>query len=334
MGAYIVRRLLQAFATLFILSIVFFFLARLQPGGPCATASGLGCAEMLHTDQPVANQYLSFLGDLAHGNLGLSSVGIPIGTLIAQKFPPTLLLIGVSLVFQQLIALPLGVLAALRPYSLPEQVLTFLSYVALSLPSFLVAIFLLYVFVVHWNLLPLTRYEDPSLPLMATPAWYALLFHDPPLILGDLVRHLLLPVIALTASGIAVDSRYMRAAMLQVMHQEYIRTAKAKGLQRRRVIFKHAFRNALLPILTNIGLYLAALLGGAVAIEVVFTWGGLGSIFAAAITGESVQGVAPDFATARALAMFSALIVIVINLVVDLAYVWLDPRIRFTGGVE
>ena len=153
---------------------------------------------------------------------------------------------------------------------------------------------------------------------------------DPGFILGDLLQHLILPAFTLTIGGIAIDSRFMRAAMLQVLHQEYIRTARAKGLPRRTVIFKHAFRNALLPIITNIGLYLPAFIGGVVVVESVFTWGGLGYAFSQAINGGPFGGGfgVGDIPTLQALVMLSAAAVTIANLIADLSYAWLDPRIR------
>lgn len=331
MAAYIARRLIQAVVTLFILTLVFFLLLRLSPGAGCASVT-LGCTELLHLDQPIANQYLFWLGDILHGNFGTSATGEPIGTMILQKLPPTLLLVGVSFVLQQVIALPLGILAALRPYSLPDQVLTFLSYVALSLPAFLIGFFLIFLFAVHWNLLPVGHYEDVSAPLLLSSDWLSALRSDPGFILGDLLQHLILPAFTLTIGGIAVDSRFMRAAMLQVLHQEYIRTARAKGLPRRTVIFKHAFRNALLPIITNIGLYLPAFIGGVVVVESVFTWGGLGYAFSQAVGVGGFGGFGGnyggDLPTLQALVMLSAAAVTIANLMADLSYAWLDPRIR------
>ncbi len=332
MAAYIARRLIQAVITLLVLSLIFFLLLRLSPGAGCVGASQ-GCTELLHLDQPIANQYLFWLGDILHGNFGISARGDPIGTMILQKLPPTILLVGVSFVLQQLIALPLGILAALRPYSLADQGLTFASYVALSLPAFLVGFFLIFLFAVHWNLLPVAHYEDVSAPLLLTSDWFSALRSDPGYILGDLLQHLILPAFTLTIGGIAVDSRFMRAAMLQVLHQEYIRTAKAKGLPRRTVIFKHAFRNALLPIITNIGLYLPTFIGGVVVVETVFTWGGLGYAFSQAINVGGFGGfggsfVSGDLPTLQALVMLSAAAVTIANLLADLSYAWLDPRIR------
>ncbi len=332
MAAYIARRLIGSVITLFVLTIIFFLLLRLSPGAGCASGS-LGCTELLHLDQPISNQYLFWMGDILHGNFGISASGDPVGTMILQKLPPTVLLVGVSFILQQLIALPLGILAALRPYSLADSALTFLSYVALSIPAFVVGYFLIFLFVVHWNLLPVAHYEDVSAPLLLSGDWFSAVRSDPGFILGDLTLHLILPAFTLVIGGIAFDSRFMRAAMLQVLHQDYIRTARAKGLPRRTVIFKHAFRNALLPIITNLGLYLPAFIGGVVVVESVFTWGGLGYAFSQAIGIGGIGGFGGstgggDMPTLEALVMLSATAVVIANLVADIAYAWLDPRIR------
>lgn len=330
MAGYIVRRLAQAAATLFLLSILFFLLTRVDASNPCGS---VGCVEQQHLDLPVTSQYFLWLGGLLHGDFGSSINGQEIGPMLVQKFPPTAVLVGVSLIFQQAIALPLGVLAALRPYSLLDQSLTFLSYVALSLPAFLLGFLLLFLFAVRWQALPVGHSADLALPILGSGDWFGALIHDPGYVLGDAIQHLLLPVITLTATGVAIDSRFMRAAMLQVMHEDYIRTARAKGLSRRRVIFVHAFRNALLPIITNLGLYLPALIGGAVVVETVFTWGGLGYTFDTAIHGGIYFG-GGDRPTLLAMVMLSALAVVIANLLADLAYVWLDPRIRLEAGAE
>lgn len=327
MGAYIVRRLLQTVATLFLLSILFFLLTRLQPDSICDNPN---CLQALNLDQPLSNQYLDWIGPILHGNLGTSAGGQPVNLIIEQHLPPTVLLVGISLIVQQAIALPLGMLAALRPYSILDGVLTFGSYVALSVPAFVLGFILINLFTLHWLLLPPGHYEDVAVPLLWTSDWFSALAQNPGYVLGDLVHHLILPAFTLTVTGIAIDSRFMRAAMLQVLHQDYIRTARAKGVGRKRIIFKHAFRNALLPIITNLGLYLPALIGGVVVVEAVFTWGGLGYTFSQAILGNSLAGQG-DLPVLEALAMLSALAVIIANLLADLTYAWLDPRIRFGG---
>jgi peptide/nickel transport system permease protein len=333
MTVYIIRRLLQTVVMMIILSVLFFLLVRFQPSSACSYTA-YGCQEMLNLDEPVTSQYLAYVGNLLHGNFGSSSgsfvgglsAGQPIGTEIANRLPPTIILVGVSFLLQQLIALPLGMLAALRQYSAYDQGLTFLSYIFLSTPAFVLGTVCLYVFAFLLGWLPLGHNEDLALPFVGTGDWFSMLRQDPGLMLGDLVRHLILPAFVLMVTGIAVDSRFMRGAMLQVLHQDYIRTATAKGLPRRRIIFKHAFRNALLPIVTNIGLYLPSLIGGVVVVESVFTFGGVGQLFALATH---------DFATLQALLVLSALTVLLANLLADIAYALLDPRIRFDStGAE
>jgi peptide/nickel transport system permease protein len=152
--------------------------------------------------------------------------------------------------------------------------------------------------------------------------WWVMLGHDPGLVLGDLAKHLVLPAFVLMVTGIAADSRYMRGSMLEVIRQDYIRTARAKGLSKRVVIFKHAFRNALLPIITNIGLYLPALLGGAVITETIFSWGGVGYLYYNSIEAN-------DFPVVQAISLIGALAVLIANLLTDLTYAVVDPRIRY-----
>jgi peptide/nickel transport system permease protein len=187
--------------------------------------------------------------------------------------------------------------------------------------------------VVQVKWFPVGGNEDVALPLLLSGDWWSMLLHDPGYILGDLVRHLALPVIVLTATGIAFDSRFMRASMLGALHQDYVRTARAKGLSGRSVIFKHAFRNALLPVLTNFGLYVPTLIGGVVVVEYVFSWGGLGYAFATALgnSGLFVEQGGSDFPFLEGTLLLAALVVLLVNLLVDLAYVWLDPRIRYGG---
>jgi peptide/nickel transport system permease protein len=216
----------------------------------------------------------------------------------------------------------LGVFSALKQYTFFDQAFTFLSYVGLSMPVFWLGIMLIFFFGVQLNVLPPGRVEDVTIPIFWSHDWFVALQHQPGLILGDLIRHLILPMTTLMVVGIAGDSRFMRGSMLEVIRQDYIRTARAKGLSPRVVIFKHAFRNALLPIITNIGLYLPALLGGAIITETIFSWGGLGYYYITAIQSS-------DYPVIQALSMIGALAVLLANLLTDLAYAWVDPRIRY-----
>jgi peptide/nickel transport system permease protein len=313
------------------LSIVFFLILHLTPGGPCQAFEGSGfaaaakiqsCNHRLGLDQPFVVQYFKLMGTYSHGDLGTSIWGTPVNKEVTDALPATILLIGSSYLIQQLIALPLGVFAALRQYTISDQIFTFLSYVGLAMPTFWLGLLLVFTFAVHFQWFPPGRVEDLTLPLFWTAPWFDALRHDPGLILGDLMRHLTLPMVTLIVVGIAVDSRFMRSSMLEVIRQDYIRTAKAKGLAPRVVIFKHAFRNALLPIITNVGLYLPALLGGAVITETIFTWNGLGYLYIHSINTN-------DYPTIQALSMIGALAVLMSNLLTDLTYAWVDPRIRY-----
>jgi peptide/nickel transport system permease protein len=330
-ATYILRRLLQAVFILVGLSVVFFVILHITPGGPCAAFEGGGiaaaakeqaCITRLGLNRPLVVQYFSQMGVYLHGDLGQSVSGDSVSSVIAQKLPATLLLMGSSYLVQQMIALPLGVFAALRQYTFFDQLFTFVSYVGLSMPTFWLGLILIFVFAVQLNVLPAGRVEDVTIPIFWSHSWFVALQQNPGLILGDLLRHLLLPATVLMVTGVAGDSRFMRGSMLEVIRQDYIRTARAKGLSPRVVIFKHAFRNALLPIITNIGLYLPALLGGAIITETIFSWGGLGYYYITAITSS-------DYPVIQALSMIGALAVLLANLLTDLAYAWVDPRIRY-----
>ena len=330
MSTYIVRRLIQALFILFGLSIVFFVIVHLTPGGPCA-AEGAGvkgaagihaCQTRLGLDKPLVVQYFNQMGVYLHGDLGTTIYGDSVVSVVKLKLPATLLLMGSSYILQQCIALPLGVMAALKQYSVFDQVFTFFTYVGLAMPTIWLGLILIFLFAVHFNWLPAGRVEDVSLPVFWSHDWFVLLRHNPGLVLGDLARHLVMPMFVLMITGIAGDSRFMRGSMLEVIRQDYIRTARAKGLSPRVVIFKHAFRNALLPIITNIGLYLPALIGGAVITETIFSWGGLGYVYFTSITEQ-------DYPLIQAISMIGALAVLLANLLTDLAYAWVDPRIRY-----
>lgn len=332
MGTYIVRRLVQAVFILFGLTLVFFLILHLTPGGPCAGFEGGGfrgialrhaCELRLGVNKPLVVQYFNTLGTYLHGDLGTSvATGVPVAALFVQKLPATILLMASSYLIQQMIALPLGVFTALKQYTFFDQLFTFLSYVGLSMPTFWLGLLLIFVFAAHFNILPSGRIEDVALPVFWSHDWFVMLGQNPGLILGDLVKHLILPMVVLMVTGIAVDSRFMRSSMLEVIRQDYIRTAKAKGLAPRVVIFKHAFRNALLPIITNIGLYLPALLGGAIITETIFSWGGIGYLYITSIQGS-------DYPVIQGISMILAVAVLLANLLTDLAYAWVDPRIRY-----
>jgi peptide/nickel transport system permease protein len=313
------------------LSFVFFFIVHLAPGGPCVglfqnksqAVQEHICKIRLGLNQPLPVQYVKWLQNYLHGNFGTEQGGYPVINAITDALPATILLATVSYIFQQLIALPLGIFSALRQYSFFDTVFTFLSYVGLSIPTFWLGLMLIFGFAVHWQLFPVGFVVDPRLGVrFASSAWFADLGHDPLLILGDLAKHLILPALTLMVVGIGADSRFMRASMLDVIHQDYIRTARAKGLTRKAVIFKHAFRNAILPIVTNVALFLPTLVGGFIITEALFSYAGVGLLFITSINTS-------DYATVQALLMLSGVAVLLANLLADLAYAWVDPRIRY-----
>jgi peptide/nickel transport system permease protein len=328
---YAIRRILQALVVLVLLSILFFLLVRFEFGQPACV--NIQCTQAFNLDQPITSQYVSWITKILQGNFGPSAAtGEPELLRLQQTLPPTIFLMAISLLVQQLLAMPLGILAAVRQYSRFDLGLTFLSYAALSIPSFVLGLVLLRVvgFQLHW--FAIGRSEDPSLPILGSSDWWATLLGDPGFVLGDLLKHAFLPVLTLTALGVANDSRIVRAAMLQVMRQDYIRTARAKGVRRRAAVFKHGFRNALLPIITNIGLYLPTLIGGVLVVEVVFQWGGVGQQFAQTAPTLGLSGVGIDTGYIEAVLLLSALLVLAVNLLTDLIYAWLDPRIRLGEG--
>lgn len=331
MTTYIVRRLIQSAVILFGLSLVFFLILHLTPGGPCAAYEEAGSANIgklhaciirLGVNQPLPYQYTTWISGYLRGDMGTSYTGQPVSSLILQKLPATVLLMLTSYVLQQMIALPLGMFSALRQYSFFDHVFTFLSYVGLSMPTFWLGLMLIYLFSVNFSWFPTSGAGSPTLPILWSNSWFQSLTQNPPLILGDLARHLVLPCLTLMIIGIATDSRFMRASMLEVLHQDYIRTAKAKGLAPRTVVLKHALRNAILPIVTNVALFLPALIGGAIITETIFTWPGLGYQFFNSIQSN-------DYPYVQSFLMISALAVLLANLLSDLTYAWVDPRIRY-----
>jgi len=328
---YVVRRLIQFVFILFGLSIVFFMIVHLAPGGPCVHEPSANPAEAARyhlcvirygLNKPLPLQYITWVSGFFQGNFGLTLGGIPVSSVLLEALPVTVLLATTSYAVQQMIALPLGMFSALRQYTFFDTLFTFISYVGLSMPTFFLGLLLLFGLAVNSQVFPAGRVVSPTSPPFWSNAWFVNLAHNPPGTLGDLLYHLVLPAFTLMVVGIAADSRFMRASMLDVLHQDYIRTAKAKGVSRRKVIFKHAFRNAVLPIITNIALFLPTLVGGFVITEAIWSYTGLGYLFIESLTSG-------DYAVVQAFLMISALAVLVANLLADLTYAWVDPRIRY-----
>ena len=314
MGRYVARRLLQLVVQVFLVATVVFLLIRLVPGDPARAILGETAAEeqlakvrsQLGIDRPLPEQYVTWLGRTARGDLGTSiSSGRPVMLDIQQRIGNTVELIVLSILFSLVVGMPLGILAALRANRPADYVISSAAVLGLSLPSFVVGTILLLVIGLRLGWLPPSQFVP----------WQ----QD----LGQHLRVVALPVIALSASTIAVIIRMTRSAMLEVVRQDYIRTARAKGLGDRTVIARHALRNALNPVVSIVGLEIAALLGGTVIIETIFNWPGLSSLLIAGVRAR-------DYPVVQGVVLLIAVLTVLINLIVDLVYGWLDPRISYS----
>ena len=259
-----------------------------------------------------------------HGDLGYGiQSGRPVTDIIAERIPATFILAGTALVLWVGIAILLGVYAAVHRYSLFDQTVTFFSYVFYSLPTFWLGLNLIFIFAValHWfptGGIVTTR----SWPPFGTSQYWEAFGAAPGQALADIGRHLILPVATLVAVNIAGDSRFVRASMLESINQDYVRTAKAKGLKSRVVIGKHAFRNAMLPVVTNVALEIPFLFSGAIVTEQIFSWPGMGNLFITSINGR-------DYFVIMGLLLVTAVITLFANLLADVVYAIVDPRIRY-----
>jgi peptide/nickel transport system permease protein len=334
MLAFISSRLLQSALILFGLSLFFFVLLRATPGGPCQQFEGGGnpllrqrlhsCQVTYNLDEPLPVQYLGWLAAVAHLDLGQGSDGNAVLATIVNRAPATLLLSGISYLVAEMLALPLGIFAALRRYSFFDSLFTLFSYIGISMPSFWLAALAITFFAVKLGWVPTGKIvqDVATIPEFNGSGYWAYVAQHPWHALGDLLYSLILPAAVLAVLTVANDSRFMRASMLEVISQDYIRTARAKGLSPRLVIFKHALRNALMPIVTNVALALPQLIGGAIIVETIFAWPGMGQLFSHALANQ-------DYATLQALLMMAAFGVLIGNLCGDLVYAWVDPRIRY-----
>ncbi|MBA2518969.1 MAG: ABC transporter permease [Chloroflexia bacterium] len=313
MGRYVSRRLLLLVVQVILVATVVFLLIRLVPGDPARAILGETASEeqvarvrtLLGIDRPIHEQYVSWIGRVARGDFGTSVIsGRPVMLDIQQRIGNTVELIALSTIVSLLIGIPLGIVAALRANRATDYALSSFAMLGLSLPSFVVGTIMLLVFGLMLRWLP---------PAQFVP-WYV----DP----GQHLRVIILPVIALSLSSVAVVLRMTRSSMLEVIRQDYIRTARAKGLSGRLVILRHALRNSLNPVVSIVGLELAALLGGTVIVESIFNWPGLSSLLIAGVRSR-------DYPVVQGVVLLIAVLTVLINLLVDLVYGWLDPRISY-----
>jgi len=319
---YVLRRLLQAIPLLLVIATVTFFVIHLAPGDPMdlflqprlRRQMDPQVIELMRQrfglDQPIYVQFGKWLANLAHGDLGESfQYRRPVTSLLAERIPYTLQLAVLALLFDALIGIALGIYSAVRQYSWPDRAVTIGSLAIYSIPGFWLAIMLVMVFSVNLGWFPISQTRSLDYDLLST--WGKI---------GDRLWHLVLPVFVLGVAQAAGTARYMRNRLLEVLSQEYILAARARGLRERTVILKHALRNALIPILTIYGMSLPFLLGGAVLIENVFSWPGMRLLATEAVGAR-------DYPVILATTMIAAVLVILGNLLADITYSIVDPRI-------
>ena len=320
MTVFIRRRLFQLIPLLIGITLLSFFVMHLAPGDPTSLFVDPHIKpedlERIKAnwglDQPVVLQYFYWLKNVLVGDFGRSYLtGRPVLHEIGERIPATLLLMGTSMFLALVIAIPVGVISAVKKNSRFDKIFTFISFLGISIPSFWLALVLILVFSLTLGWFPAVGMTNP-------------LLKDAPFLsrAGDVMWHLVLPVSALTFLSIAGLTRYQRAAVLEVLREDYIRTARAKGLPERVVLFKHALRNALLPLITILGLSLPELLSGAFIIETVFGWPGLGRLGVISVFQR-------NYPLIMGIVVLSSVLIVIGNLFADMGYALADPRIRY-----
>ncbi len=316
MATYIVRRVLQAVPLLFVISIGLFGLLHLIPGGPEQVAfsprmnpeARHNMVVALGLDQPLPIQYIKWLWGTLHLNFGDTyKDGRPVIVVVGERLPATLELLGGAFLLALLVAVPLGIIASIRQYSIIDYAFTIISYLGICMPVFWFAEILVLVLAIQFKLFPTGGMGTEGAPPSV----------------ADGLDHLILPITVLSFAFIASWSRYLRSSMLEVLHQDYLRTARAKGLAGLRVVVKHAVRNALIPLVTVVALDFGSIFGGAVITETIFSWPGLGRLFYDSLSSR-------DYPVLMAMMVLSALTVVACNIVADVIYGLLDPRIRYS----
>jgi peptide/nickel transport system permease protein len=324
---------LQIIPVLLGVSIVVFFMVRAIPGDPAQIMLGQQATqeqvqqirENMGLDKPIFVQYGLFLKDAVRGDLGDSTVtGRPVTTELLVRLPATFELVAFAMLIAILVGVPVGVISAVRQYSLLDKTTSVLALTGISMPIFWLAMILVVIFGVNLELLPFPGRLDPTIGITAITG---LVLVDSLLTLNfagfwDGLLHLIMPALALGTIPMAVIMRMTRSSMLEVMHEDYVRTARAKGVVPWRVVSKHALRNAMLPTITVIGLQVGLLMGGAIITETIFSWPGIGLYAYNSISSR-------DYASIQGVVLYAALLFVLINLLVDILYAILDPRVRY-----
>jgi peptide/nickel transport system permease protein len=313
MLAYAIRRILMTIPVMGVVALFVFSLLYVAPGDPAAVIAGEHAApedierirDSLGLDRPFLIRFAAWLWQVVQGDLGVSIfTNLPVSAMIAQRLEPTLSLLVLSIILSVAVAVPLGVLAAWQHGRLADRALMVLAVLGFSTPVFVVAYVLAYLLASVLNLLPVQGYQP-----LSSGFW-------------PFLQHLILPALALALAYVALIARVTRASMLDVLSQDYVRTAKAKGVMPRAILFRHALKNAAVPVITVIGLGVATLIGGAVVTETVFAIPGLGRLTVDAILHR-------DYPVIQGVVLLFSFSYVLVNLIVDLLYTLFDPRIRY-----
>jgi peptide/nickel transport system permease protein len=314
---FLMQRLLALIPVLFTVAVVVFLILRLTPGDPAAVIAGNNATnedidrirEQLGLTKPLITQFMIWLGNVVQGDLGYSFyLNKPVTELIAQRIEPTLSLAAGTMVLAVLVAVPLGTLAAWRMGGWLDRILSGFAVAGFSVPVFVIGYVLIWVFAIELQWLPVQGYRR--------------LFGDASQGIGAWAAQLVLPWCTLATIYVALIARVTRASVSEALTEDYIRTARAKGITEQMVLLRHALANAAVPIVTVIGIGIALLIGGVVVTETVYSIPGLGSLTVDAVLNR-------DFPVIQGVVLFFSLLYVLINLLVDLSYLWLDPRIRY-----
>ncbi|KZE30734.1 ABC transporter permease [Chelatococcus daeguensis] len=313
MTRYILQRLLGMLAVMFTVVTIVFIIVRIAPGDPAAVMLGpdatpadiAALRARLGLDQPLVVQYLFFLGQLIKGDLGQSIfLDMPVTRALAERAEPTFFLTLFSILIASAIALPVGILSAYKRGTLFDQAVTTFAMFAASIPSFWLGLLLIQIFAVRLGWFPVAGYGGPDASFLTR------------------MSHLVLPAVALGIVSSALITRFTRASMLDVLNDDYVRTARSKGMGEFRVVMRHAFKNALIPVLTVIGLTAALLVSGAVVTETVFSLPGVGNLVVSAVLRR-------DYPVIQGALLVIAAIYVLINFGIDMLYILIDPRVRY-----
>lgn len=316
MFRYILKRLLYAIPVFLGITFVIYTLINLAPGGPLSVLAASGEMSLsdlealkisMGLDKPIVIRYFIWLGDLLHGDFGISyRTSQEVSLMISQRIMPSLMLTGTGILAAMLVGVPLGIISAYKPNSVWDHISTFISFIGASVPNFFLSLLLIYVLAVKLKWFPTSGMQSSAMSGN----------------LLDLLHHLALPAFVCGIQPIGNYIKQTRSSVLEVLNEEYIKTARSKGLTNVVIVLKHAFRNALIPIVTTISLSIPFLIGGAVVTEQIFAWPGIGSLMITAITSR-------DYPVIMGVAVLICGVVLVANLILDLIYAALDPRIKF-----